>query len=154
MATLLFIFIALPAVLMVSAMVCTWAASRLARDRELQRRRRRSHTAAMLEPGPGKPFTVISLLDAFEPATAALWDTQIAVLDHSRAAGREGLDVDALRTLYQQQARRFPELYDGSSFVGWVRFLEQADLVVCFGASVAITAKGCEFLDCRISVTA
>ena len=152
MATLLFIFIALPAVLMVSAMVCTWAASRLARDRELQRRH--SRPPLMLELGPGKPFTVISLLDAFEPATAALWDTQIAVLEHIRTAGREGLDVEELRLVYQQQARRFPELYDGSSFAGWVRFLEHADLVVCYGASVAISAKGCEFLDCRISVTA
>lgn len=150
MATLLLIFIALPAVLMISAMVCTWAASRLARDREIKRRR----PAVIRELGPGKPFNVISLLDAFEPATAALWETQITALEHIRDAGADGLDLEALREVYQRQARRFPELYDGSSFAGWVRFLEHADLVLCFGGSVTITAKGREFLDCRISVTA
>lgn len=153
MATLLFIFIALPAVLMASAIVCTWAAARLARERE-RKERQRARSIATLEAGDGRPFTVISLLDAFEPATAALWDTQISALEHIRDAGRDGLDVEDLQLVYAQQARRFPELYDGSSFAGWVRFLEEADLIVCSGVSVAITTKGCEFLDCRISVTA
>lgn len=153
MATLLFLFIALPAVLMGSAMLCTWVAARVAHERD-RKRRRAARVPAVVELGHGRPFVVLSLLDAFEPATAPLWETQVFALEQVRAAGRDGLDLENLRAVYRRQAMRFPELYDGSSFAGWVRFLEEADLVVCFGSSVAITAKGCEFLDCRISVTA
>lgn len=153
MATLLYIFIVLPAVLMVTAICCAWMA---------MRRSRQSLTPiapAILSISPppksqAEPFTVLSLADAFEPETAALWETQVPALSVIAAAGDDGEPLLRLRMLYAGLSRRFPELYDGSSFEEWLDFLESTSLVICDEDCVRMTSAGHAFLECRLPVHA
>lgn len=95
---------------------------------------------------PPKPFSIIRVADAFDPEAAILWDTQLPTLELISSAGKDGIDLEDLRPMYRRSARAYPELYEGSSFEGWVQFLRDSELVEPVGSGLVITSVGSEFL--------
>jgi len=88
------------------------------------------------------PFTVLSLTQAFEPSSAVLWQTQLPALALVASSGRNGLATTELQPIYRSLLRQYPELYEGTSFGAWVRFLVEAGLISVFGTTVTITEEG------------
>jgi hypothetical protein len=99
---------------------------------------------------PGAPFRVLSVCDAFEAEYAALWETQVPALTLIASEDPSGVSIQALHRFYRRSARRYPELYDGSSFQQWVMFLETTELIVVGDKRVTITKEGLEFLKFRV----
>jgi hypothetical protein len=137
------------------AFIVVLVALTIATIAESQRQWRQQQEAAVHNAtsvvGGGQAFSAISVADAFESETAILWETQIPALALIESAGWHGLDLENLRPLYVRCTRRFPELYEGSDFEAWVQFLQEAELIVLSGATVAITPAGKEFLECRVA---
>jgi len=101
---------------------------------------------------PGRPFTVICVAQAFEEDSAILWETQVPALQQIATGGTKGLPVAKLRRYFAGTARQFPELYEGVYFEQWVRFLEEAELVlIAADDKIAITPQGLEFLKYRLT---
>jgi hypothetical protein len=101
---------------------------------------------------PGKPFTVISVAQAFEADSAILWDTQVPALQQIATGGTRGLAVAKLRRFFSGTARQYPELYEGVYFEQWVRFLEDAELVIiATDDRIIITPQGLAFLKFRLT---
>lgn len=99
---------------------------------------------------PGVPFRVLSVCDAFEAEYAALWETQVPALTLVASERAHGVSIQALHRFYHRSARRYPELYDGTSFQQWVMFLEAAELILVNDKRVIITKEGLEFLKFRV----
>lgn len=99
---------------------------------------------------PAKPaaaqFTALPVVRMFDAEWSLLWATQLQALQLISAAGADGVNDRSLEPLYRQSARRYPELYDGSTFEGWLEFLERANLALHRGGTVNITHAGREFL--------
>jgi len=101
---------------------------------------------------PGKPFTVISVAQAFEEDSAILWETQVPALQQIATGGNKGLPVARLRRFFSGTAKQFPELYEGVYFEQWVHFLEMAELIaIAPDDKIAITPQGVEFLKFRLT---
>ena len=101
---------------------------------------------------PGKPFTVISVAQAFEEDSAILWETQIPGLQLIATGGPKGAPVARMRRFFSATARQFPELYEGVYFEQWVHFLEEAELIIIAAdEKIAITPQGLEFLKYRLT---
>jgi hypothetical protein len=101
---------------------------------------------------PGKPFTVISVAQAFEADSAILWETQIPALTLIALGGPKGTPVAKMRRFFSGTARQYPELYEGVYFEQWIRFLEEAELVIIApDEKIAITPQGLEFLKFRLT---
>lgn len=101
------------------------------------------------DPVPARPFPLLSIADAFDPIYSVLWEAPIAVLQLIAHAGAFGIPVANLQAIYERAAARFPEIYDGSSFVQWLRFLEEMRLISWHGYKVALTPDGHAFLRFR-----
>ncbi|HVP51841.1 MAG TPA: hypothetical protein VMT05_07025 [Terriglobales bacterium] len=106
--------------------------------------------------GPlSQPFSALSVVHAFDPERFMLWDTQLPLLEQLHSAGSRGCPLPQFCCFYQQLARRFPELYEGSSFEHWLGFLAAAELVRLDPDRGYITAHGHqfvqEFLKCRVA---
>ncbi|HET8666343.1 MAG TPA: hypothetical protein VFM10_00085 [Terriglobales bacterium] len=99
---------------------------------------------------PGAPFRVLSVCDAFESEYAILWETQVPALRLIASEGAKGVAIQRLHAFYERSSRRYPELYDGSSFQQWLGFLEQSELITATEHRVAITREGLEFLKYRV----
>jgi len=101
---------------------------------------------------PGKPFTVISVAQAFEADSAILWETQVPALQLIATGGLKGTPVAKMRRFFSMTAKQYPELYEGVYFEQWVRFLEEAELVIIAPEEkIAITPQGLEFLKFRLT---
>jgi len=101
---------------------------------------------------PGKPFTVISVAQAFEEDSAILWETQVPGLQLIATGGLKGAPVTKMRRFFATTARSYPELYEGVYFEQWVHFLEEAELVtIAADEKIAITPQGLEFLKYRLT---
>ena len=101
---------------------------------------------------PGRPFTVISVAQAFEEDSAILWETQVPGLQLIATGGSKGTPVIKMRRYFATTARRYPELYEGVHFEQWVHFLEEAELVIIAAdEKIAITPQGVEFLKYRLT---
>lgn len=100
-------------------------------------------------PSPFPELLSISL--AFDSDHAILWETQVPALELIGGAGQAGLRLRVLSRWYSDNAARYPELYDGTSFPQWLNFLESVQLIVCGPRRVALTSWGREFLECRLS---
>ena len=98
----------------------------------------------------GQPFTVLSMLDAFDPAAAVLWETQVPALELIHAAGARGVPQDRLHRLFFASLSAYPELYEGCGFDSWLGFLEQAQLVTRTPSRAFLTPEGEAFLRYRI----
>jgi hypothetical protein len=92
-------------------------------------------------------FTVFSVAQAFDRDCAIIWSTQLSALRLLDRAGRKGLAVKLMYPFYARAVRRYPELYDGSTFGSWLEFLERERLLKRSGLQVFITADGHEFLE-------
>lgn len=101
-----------------------------------------------------QPFNVMSVADAFDPASAPLWDTQTAALEFIYSAGQNGVELEALRPIYLSSSRFYPELYELTSFETWLDFLEKGQLICVVQNRVKITRRGIEFLKCRVTTEA
>jgi hypothetical protein len=100
---------------------------------------------------PGKPFTVISVAQAFEEESAILWETQVPALHQIAIGGRKGVSVAKMRRFFQGTAKQYPELYEGVRFEQWIRFLEDAELIMLSTDDrIAITPQGQQFLKYRV----
>lgn len=91
-------------------------------------------------------FTALSLSQAFDPDYVILWQTQLPVLDFINSAGRRGRQMGDLAPLYALSARQYPELYEGTGFAAWLKFLRESGLVVVSVTTVTITHDGQLFL--------
>lgn len=137
-------------------LVTTLSIARLSESRE-QRRRRHIESLVYVPPvilperlaARRRPrFSAVTLTDAFEPDTAILWETQMPALQLMFSVGADGLDEEDLRPFYVRSAAAYPELYEGSSFEIWLRFLKEARLVTWQDGLVVITSVGEDFLKC------
>ncbi len=96
---------------------------------------------------PGKPFTVISIAQAFEEDSAILWDTQVPALRQIAIGGAKGVSVAKMRRFFAGTSKQYPELYEGVRFEQWIRFLEDAELIMLSTDDrIAITPQGIQFL--------
>jgi hypothetical protein len=99
---------------------------------------------------PGRPFCVICVAQAFEEDSAILWETQVPALQSICSGGGRGVTVDRVRRAYNDSSKRYPELYDGTSFEHWLRFLADAELIGITDDRISITPQGRQFLKYRI----
>ena len=97
-----------------------------------------SHSSEQVD----RPFTVLRLAHLLDPSCTVLWHTQLPALRQIGEAGEKGLKAADLTTGYACSARLYPELYEGTSFAAWLRFLDKAGLVAAHGTMVAMTAEG------------
>jgi hypothetical protein len=95
-------------------------------------------------------FTAFSVAQAFDRDCAIIWSTQVPALELVDNAGRNGVPVKQLYPFYTRGVRRYPELYEGSSFGSWLEFLEREKLVTRSGLQVLITRDGHKFLQYRL----
>ena len=96
-----------------------------------------------------EPLPLLSITEAFDPIYSALWEAPVAALELIDSAGRGGIPVARLRPIYEEAASRFPEIYDGCSFVQWLHFMEKVQLVSWHDYKVVLTAEGHAFLRFR-----
>jgi hypothetical protein len=96
-----------------------------------------------------KPLALLSITEAFDPIYSVLWEAPIAALELINSAGTSGMPVARLRPLYDEAAARFPEIYDGCSFLQWLRFLEEAELISWHSYKLVLTPDGQAFLRFR-----
>jgi len=110
----------------------------------------RDRLESVIDAPSTEPFAVFSVVQAFDPDYAIIWDIQFPALQLIDTAGVSGLPTGQLRLFYFRSARIYPELYDGSSFGSWLEFLEGEQLISRNGRRVFITAEGHEFLAYRL----
>jgi hypothetical protein len=96
-----------------------------------------------------KPLALLSITEAFDPIYAVLWEAPIAALELIDSAGTPGIPVARLHPIYEGAAARFPEIYDGCSFLQWLQFLEKTQLISWHGYKVMLTSDGRAFLQFR-----
>jgi hypothetical protein len=95
-----------------------------------------------------EPF-LLSISEAFDSIHSILWQAPIAALELMDSGGNSGIPVVKLRPIYDEAARRFPEIYEGHCFVSWLHFLEQMRLISWDGSNVVLTPEGRAFLRFR-----
>lgn len=104
------------------------------------------HCSYIMLSSSGRPFSVLTIADAFDPDHALIWDTQIPVLQLLAAAGQKGISVEHQYPHYARSAGMYPELHDGSSFRRWIEFLEEAQLIAFDRHRVFLTLQGDHFV--------
>jgi len=95
-----------------------------------------------------EPF-LLSISEAFDPIHSILWQAPTAALELIDSGGESGIPVSKLRSIYDEAARRFPEIYEGYGFVSWLQFLEEMRLISWDGSNVVLTPEGHAFLRFR-----
>jgi hypothetical protein len=101
-----------------------------------------------------KPLALLSITEAFDPIYSVLWEAPIAALELVDSAGPAGVPVARLRPIYEAVGTRFPEIYDGCSFLQWLQFLEAVQLISWHGYKVVLTPDGHAFLRFRFVTNA
>ena len=96
-------------------------------------------------------FIAFSVAQAFDRDCAIIWSTQVPALQLIDNAGKKGVPVKQLYPFYTRGLRRYPELYEGSSFGSWLEFLERERLVIRSGLQILITRDGHKFLRYRLA---
>ena len=96
-------------------------------------------------------FMAFSIAQAFDRDCAIIWSTQVPALRLIDNAGKKGVPVKQLYPFYMRGVRRYPELYEGSSFGSWLEFLERERLVIRSGLQILITRDGHKFLQYRLT---
>jgi hypothetical protein len=133
------------ALVVIIAGIVLWFASVSKSSRAI--RRQRIHTRT-------KPLLLLSITEAFDPIYTILWEAPIAALELIGAAGRRGIWAAQLLPIFLAAAAQFPEIYDGCSFVQWLQFLEQNQLISWDGYRVVLTPEAREFLKYRFTTDA
>jgi hypothetical protein len=96
-----------------------------------------------------RPLALLSITEAFDPIYSVLWEAPVAALQLIDPAGPAGIPVARLRPIYEGVAARFPEIYDGCSFLQWLQFLEETQLISWHSYKVMLTSDGRAFLRFR-----
>jgi hypothetical protein len=92
---------------------------------------------------------LLSISEAFDPIHSILWQGPIVALELIDSGGKSGISAAKLHPIYDEAARRFPEIYEGSGFVSWLQFLEKTQLIAWDGSNVVLTPEGHAFLRFR-----
>lgn len=100
-------------------------------------------------PPQGTSLALLSIAEAFDPIYSVLWEAPIAALELIDSTGPAGIPVARLRPIYAEAASRFPEIYDGCSFLRWLQFLEETQLISWHAYRVVLTPDGQAFLRFR-----
>ena len=95
-------------------------------------------------------FTVLSLADAFDPDHASLWETQIPALQLISSSADGSVSTNKLFFCWGEARRRYPEIFENSSFTEWLSFLEDAHLIERDDDGVRITSDGRALLEYRL----
>jgi hypothetical protein len=97
---------------------------------------------ATLDNASERPFTVLSIADAFDPERAVLWSFQLPALQFisSRAP------LSAFWRFCERYPEIYPELFAESSLSAWFQFLRKCGLVEVVGVEVRLTPQGREFV--------
>jgi hypothetical protein len=93
-----------------------------------------------------KPLALLSITEAFDPIYSVLWEAPLAALELIDSAGTRGIPVARLRPIYDDAAVRFPEIYDGCSFLQWLQFMEEAEFISWHTYRLVLTPDGQAFL--------
>lgn len=93
-------------------------------------------------PPQAKSLALLSITEAFDPIYSVLWEAPIAALELIDSAGPAGIPPARLRPIYEGAAARFPEIYDGCSFLQWLQFLEETQLISWHAYKVVLTLDG------------
>ena len=93
-------------------------------------------------PPEAKSLALLSIAEAFDPIYSVLWEAPIAALELIDSAGLTGIPPARLRPIYERAAARFPEIYDGCSFLQWLQFLEETRLISWQAYKVVLTLDG------------
>lgn len=125
--------------LFLGIVVLLWLADAL-ESREIRRKR-----SVSLQ----KPLAPLSITQAYDSTYAVLWEAPISALELIESGGGSGIAVARLRPSFSKAAACFPEIYDGCSFVQWLRFLEETQLISWDGYRVLVTPEGKAFLKYR-----
>lgn len=125
--------------LFLGIVVLLWLADAL-ESREIRRKRSLSLQ---------KPLALLSITQAYDSTYAVLWEAPISALELIESGGGSGIAVARLRPSFSKAAACFPEIYDGCSFVQWLRFLEETQLISWDGYRVLVTPEGKAFLKYR-----
>jgi hypothetical protein len=125
--------------LFLGIVVLLWLADAL-ESREIRRKRTLSLQ---------KPLALLSITQAYDSIYAVLWEAPISALELIESGGGAGIAVARLRPSFDKAAACFPEIYDGCSFVQWLRFLEEAQLISWDGYRALVTPEGKAFLKYR-----
>jgi hypothetical protein len=97
--------------------------------------------------GPlSQPFSALSVVHAFDPERFMLWDTQLPLLQPLGSAGSKGCALAELCSSYLQLAKRYPELYEGTSFEHWLGFLAASELMRLETDRAYLTVEGQQFV--------
>ena len=96
-----------------------------------------------------KPLALLSISEAFDPIYSVLWEAPLAALERIDSAGTRGIPVARLRPIYDDAAVRFPEIYDGCSFLQWLQFMEEAEFISWHTYRLVLTPDGQAFLRYR-----
>ena len=105
-------------------------------------------------PPEAKSLALLSIAEAFDPIYSVLWEAPIAALELIDSAGLTGIPPARLRPIYERAAARFPEIYDGCSFLQWLQFLEETRLISWQAYKVVLTLDGQAFLRFRFVTNA
>jgi hypothetical protein len=62
---------------------------------------------------------------------------------------KPGISAALLHPIFKKAAARFPEIYDGYSFLQWLEFLEETQLISWDDETVSLTPPGGAFLRYR-----
>jgi len=81
---------------------------------------------------------------AFGVAYAGIFGSQIMGLTALEA--RRKIAANEAYTFYQEFERKYPEVYNGYGFAGWLGFLKQRGLVETVGDDIRITPQGDDFM--------
>ena len=88
-----------------------------------------------------------SIIQNFERTYMLIWGSQIAAIQFLNSVGRDGIEIERLRPIYDQAVSQFPEIYkDTYSFEQWLGFVQSQQLVFRNESHVGITLMGREFL--------
>jgi hypothetical protein len=91
-------------------------------------------------------YAAVIIGDAFERANAAIWGSQIVLLQMANSAPPEGVALDAVRPIFDFAVERDPERFKNDRFERWLSFLVSLSFVEQRGEHVFITLEGREFL--------
>ena len=90
------------------------------------------------------------LISTFERAEASIYGSQLELLAYLNTRGEPESAERIRETFYEPASTRFPELYRGYSFDGYLGFLSFAQLISIQNLAVSISQIGREYLLWRV----
>jgi hypothetical protein len=91
----------------------------------------------------GNTLGVLSILDAYDSDRNVLWENQAFALQRIAS---DPTVPDLCELWEHHYLLLYPELYEGVSFLDWISFLKNCNLIESDGSLVRLTANGHDFL--------